>query len=147
MSWSTITTAQFLLRGFNSDERTKLQTAAGGDDGLAEILTAAIAEWRGVLEAAGYAIDDSDTTTVPPSCHRHIIAQCRWELLVKFPALRQLQTDERKAAADVAEAKLKAINDHTASIESPETPAADVTPGPRFGAVSRDFEHDDEDGI
>jgi hypothetical protein len=146
MSWSTITTAQFLLRGFNSDERTKLQTAAGGDDGLADILTAAIAEWRGILEAAGYAMD-ATTTTVPPSCHRHIIAQCRWELLVKFPALRQLQTEERKAAADVAEAKLKTINDGTASIESPESPAADVTPGPRFGTVSRDYEYDDEDGI
>ena len=147
MSWSTITTAAFLAKGFNATERTQLQSAAGGDDGLSDLLTGAIAEWRGILEAAGYPIDEDDTTTVPPSCHRHIIAQVRWELLIKFPSLRNLQTDERKDAARDAKEKLKSIEDRTAAIEPPESPAGDVTPGPNFGTRDRNFTRDDQEGL
>lgn len=147
MSWSTITVADFLAEGFNSDERTKLQSAAGGDDGLQDILDAAIAEWRGVIQAAGYAIDETSSTTIPPSCRRHIIAQVRWQVLIKFPALRQLQTEERKDAAEKADDKLGKIEDAEASIESPETPATDVTPGPNFGTRDRYYTRDDQDGI
>lgn len=147
MSWSTITVAEFLLEGFNTTEREKLQAAAGGDDGLQDILDAAIAEWRGIIEAAGYTMDTASSSTIPPSCRRHIIAQVRWQVLVKFPALRQLQTEERKGAADDAKAKLAKIEDQEAAVESPETPAADVTPGPRFGTRTANFDSDDEDGI
>lgn len=130
MSWSTITAAEFVLEGFNADERAKLQTASGGDDGLATILSAAIAEWRGVMQAADYPIDETSATTIPPSCRRHIIAQCRWQVLIKFPALRNLQTEERKAAADEAKEKLAKIEDRKAAIESPLTPATDpLAPG------------------
>jgi len=147
MPWATITAAQFVNEGFNAAERAKLQTAAGGDDGLADILSAAIAEWRGIIEAAGYSIDTTDTTTIPPSCRRHIISQVRWQVLVKFPALRQLQTEERKGAAAEAKDKLGKIEDYEAVIESPVTPASDVTPGPSFGTRTRNFSRDDEDGI
>ena len=118
-TWITIAAADFIAEGFNTDERTKLQAAAGGDDGLAELLTSAIAEWRGTIEAAGNTLD-ADPTLIPPSCKRHIIAQVRWQVLVKFPALRQLQTEERKGAADVAEEFLKRIADGDQPIESPE---------------------------
>ena len=146
MAWSEITVVQFLLRGFNADERAKLQSAAGGDDGLQETLDAAVAEWRGVISAAGHDMDE-DEDTVPPSCQRHIIAQVRWELLLKFPALRQLQTEERGKAAEAAEEKLQSIANGDAGIESPETPAADVTPGPSFNTPTRNFEREDQDGL
>ena len=99
MTWQGISTAEFLAIGFTTDERTSVQAACGGDDSLASLITDAISEWRGVIEAAGYDID-SDTTLVPPSCRRHIIAQVRWQLLVKLSKLQQLQTEERKAAAE-----------------------------------------------
>lgn len=147
-TWATISVAQFLTEGgFSTDERSKLQAAAGGDDGLTEILAAAVAEWRGVMEAAQYEVDENSATTIPPSCRRHIIAQVRWSLLIKFPSLKQLQTDERKAAAEVAEEKLQKIEDREAAIESPEVPPSDTTPGPNFGTRTRDYERTDQDGL
>lgn len=123
MSWRTLSVAELILEGFNSDERAKLQTAAGGDDGLSETLTSAIAEWRGVMEAAGYEVD-ATTTKIPDSCRPHLIASVRWRLLVKFPALRMLQTEERKAEKDKADEKLERIEDQDAAIEPPTTPDA-----------------------
>lgn len=107
-TWTAIAAADFIAEGFNTDERTKLQSAAGGDDGLTEILASAIAEWRGVIEAAGTTLDP-DTTKIPPSCRRHIIAQARWQVLIKFPSLKQLQTEERKLAAEKADEILEQI--------------------------------------
>lgn len=146
MTWLGISVAQFLASGFTADERTAVQTACGGDDGLTSILSDAIGEWRGVIEAAGYDIDD-DTTLVPPSCRRHIIAQVRWQLLVKLSKLQQLQTEERKSASEVAQEKLDRIEEGKAAVESPEVPSDDQTPGPSFTTMTRNFELEDEDGI
>lgn len=146
MTWQGISTAQFLAIGFNATERTAVQAACGGDDGLSSLLTDAISEWRGVIEAAGYDID-SDTTLVPPSCRRHIIAQVRWQLLVKLSKLQQLQTEERKAAAEVAQDKLDRIEEGEASVESPDVPSEAQTEGPSFTAATNRYTWDDEDGI
>jgi hypothetical protein len=146
MAWAGISVTEFLAEGFSTDERASVQQACGGDDGLSSILAAAIAEWRGVIEAAGYDVD-ATTTTVPPSCRRHIIAQVRWQLLIKLSQLKQLQTEERKAAAVVAEGKLEKIEDGDASVESPESPAEDQEPGPSFTAATLNFTADDQDGI
>lgn len=145
-TWATISAADFIAKGFNADERTKLQSAAGGDDGLTSLLTGAIAEWRGVIQAAGYELD-SDTTTVPPSCARHIIAQVRWGLLVKFPALKQLQTEERRDQADKAEEVLSDIASGDRPVESPTDDEEDASPTPRFETPTRNFDRDDQDGI
>lgn len=126
--WVTITAADFVAEGFNSDERAKLQSAAGGDDGLAAILLSAIAEWRGVIQAADQQLD-ADPAKIPPSCRRHIIAQARWQVLIKFPALRQLQTEERKAAADRAEDVLKEIAAGERAVEAPGDPDEDTAGG------------------
>lgn len=108
MAWSTVSVADFIAEGFNSSERAAVQTAAGGDDGLEEILTAGIAEWRSAINAADVELD-ADITKVPPNVRRHLIAISRWQLLIKFPALRSMQTDARKEAADRAEDALQAI--------------------------------------
>lgn len=127
--WTTISSTEFIAEGFNPDERTTVQTAAGGDDGLDEILSKAIDEWRGVIDAAGYPLDTTVTNSIPPSCRRHIVAQVRWQLLIKFPALKQLQTDERKLAAQDAEKKLIRIEEGKAPIEEALTDSTDVPPG------------------
>ncbi len=108
MAWQTVTVADFIAEGFNASERSAVQTAAGGDDGLQAILDAGIAEWRSAINAADVELD-ADTTTVPPNVRRHLIAVCRWQLLIKFPALRAMQTDARKEAADRAEDMLMDI--------------------------------------
>lgn len=135
MAWSTIAAADFVAEGFNTDERTKIQAAAGGDDGLTAILAAAIAEWRGVIQAAGYELD-ADTSTVPPSCRRYLISQVRWQLLVKFPALKQLQTEERKAEAQKAEDVLTAIAEGDRPVEAP-TDEAETDPAGNWGGDTK----------
>lgn len=136
MPWSTITVAEFLLEGFNTTERASVLSAAGGDDGLATILTAAIAEWRGVIAAAGADLD-ADTTTVPPSTRRHIVAQCRWQLLVKLPNLPMLQTDARKEAAERAEEVLEMIAKRELPVEPPEEDDDEDLTGGSSGGQAR----------
>jgi len=136
MSWVAINVTQFIGEGFNTDERTTLQDVAGGDDGLTNILSAAIAEWRGVIEAAGFDLD-ADTTTIPPSCRRYIIAQVRWQLLVKFSQLKQLQTEERKAEAEKAEDVLTAIAEGKRAIEAAEEDDSDIPAGGNWGSETK----------
>lgn len=146
-TWQGITVAEFLAAGFNSTERSAVQAACGGDDGLSSLITDAIAEWRGTIEAAGYELD-ADTTLVPPSCRRHLIAQVRWQLLTKLSKLTQLQTQERKEAAEAAQEKLDRIESGDAAVEVPDdADEEDQNPAPSFTAATRNFELDDEDGI
>ena len=119
MAWSTVSVADFIAEGFNASERAAVQAAAGGDDGLSAILTAAIGEWRGAIAAAGGAVD-TDTTTVPPQVRRHLIASARWALLIKFPALKAMQTDARKEAAERAEEVLEQIAKGDLPVEPPD---------------------------
>lgn len=128
-TWSALSAAQFMTEGgLTADELTKLNAAAGGDCGLTEILASAVAEWRGVLSAAGYEVDATSATSIPPSCRRHIIAQVRWQVLIKFPALRQMQTEERKVAKDEAKEKLKSIEEGDAAVE-PGTTTTETSSG------------------
>jgi hypothetical protein len=116
MSWRTISTAQFLAEGFNATERTAVQTVAGGDDGLAEILTSAVGQWRGLIEAAGNTLGAVDT--VPDSIRPYLVAQARWALLLKFPSLRSLQTAEREKAKDRAEEIIDKVAEGNFPIEA-----------------------------
>jgi hypothetical protein len=133
MAWSTIAITDFIAEGFNESERTAVQTAAGGDDGLQEILDAAIAEFRSAIAAADVAMD-VDTTTVPPNVRRHLIAISRWQLLIKFPSLKSMQTDARKEAAERAEAILKEIAKGELPVEPGEQDAT-ITGGASGGQV------------
>lgn len=135
-TWTAISVADFLLEGFNPDERTKLQEAAGGDDGLSEILAAAIAEWRGLIEAGGNELD-VDTTKVPPSCRRHIIAQVRWQALIKWPQLGFQQSDQRKEAAEQADEILEAIATGERPVESPTSEATDISQAGNYGGETK----------
>lgn len=118
MDWVAISVSDFVTEGFSATERTAIEAAAGAG-GVAALLTSAIAEWRGVIDAAGHDLD-ADTTKIPPSCRRYIIAQVRWSLLLTLSQLKQLQTEERKAAADDAEEVLRDIASGERAIESPD---------------------------
>lgn len=118
MDWVAISVADFVTEGFSATERTAIEAAAGAG-GITALLTAAVAEWRGVIDAAGHELD-ADTTKIPPSCRRYIISQVRWSLLLTLSQLKQLQTEERKAAADSAEEVLRAIAEGDRAVESPD---------------------------
>lgn len=132
MDWVAISVTDFVTEGFSATERTAIEAAAGAG-GIAAILTGAIAEWRGVISAAGQEVD-ADTTLIPPSCRRHIIAQVRWSLLLTLSQLKQLQTEERKAANDAAEEVLTAIAEGDRAIEDPDEEADEVGAGGTWGS-------------
>jgi hypothetical protein len=116
VSWRSISIPQFLAEGFNATERTAVQSVASGDDGLADILTSAVAQWRGLVEAAGNTLGEPDT--VPDSIRPYLVAQARWALLLKFPSLRTLQTSEREKAKDRAEEIIDKLADGKFPIEA-----------------------------
>lgn len=135
IAWVTLSATEFITEGFNPTERTALTAAAGADD-VAAVLSAAIAEWRGVMSAAGQELD-ATTTTIPPSCRRYIIAQVRWQLLIKMSKLTQIQTEERKAAADQAEEVLRDIASGDRAIEDPTDDDDDAPTGGAWGSKTQ----------
>jgi hypothetical protein len=135
VAWVTLSAAEVVTEGFNTTERTAITAAAGADD-VAAIVAAAIAEWRGAIAAAGHELD-ATTTTIPPSCRRYIVAQVRWQLLLKLSKLTQLQTEERKAAADQAEEALNAIVSGDRSVEDPTDDDDDVDGGGAWGSKTQ----------
>lgn len=135
VDWVTLSATDVVTEGFNPTERTAITSAASADD-LAAIVTAAIGEWRGVISAAGFELD-ADSTKIPPSCRRYIVAQIRWQLLLKLSKLTQLQTEERKSAADQAEEALNAIASGDRAIEDPEEDDDDVSGGGTWGSKTQ----------
>ncbi len=134
MAWAAITDADFLLEGFNSTENDTL-TGVSISSGLTQILSAAVGQWRGVIEAADNELDP-DTTKVPASVRPYVIAHARWRLLVKFPQLRQLQTEERKDEAEKAEEVLREIAKGEFPIEPPEEDE-DISGGGNWGSETK----------
>lgn len=118
MSWTAPTTAMVTAE-FTAQEINAI-AAQQGTANLGGILSRVVAEVRGAIVAGGYAVD-ADTTLIPGGLHTAAIDVTRWRLLIAMPALKQLQTEERKAANDRAQAKLEKI---AAQQWSPEPPAS-----------------------
>ena len=131
MDWVTITSSDVLAEGFSATEQAAL--TAAGNSGVGVILTSAIGEWRGVIEAADHDLD-ADTTKVPPSCKPHIIAQVRWRWLISLSQLKQLQTEERKQAAERADEILDAIAEGDRAVEEVDEDDDDVGQGGAWGS-------------
>ena len=106
MPWRTLTDADVLAE-FTPAEQTTLRNIQGATDALPRILGDTAGEFIGAMNAAGYATNNDGS--VPDQLRRHIIARARWGWLIAFPALKALQTAERKAAADAAEKVLEAV--------------------------------------
>ncbi len=132
--WVTIAAADVIAEGFHSTEKAVLVSIAAADD-MAAIVSSAIAEWRGVIDAAGFDLDVAGT--IPASCRRHITAQIRWQFLVKFSSLKQLQTEERKAEADRAQDFLDAISKGEQPIEDPIEDDEDAATGGAWGSETK----------
>lgn len=127
MSWRALAEAATLIEGFNPSEQAALTAAAGAVDGMTTILTSAILEARGIVQAAGAATLPTDATALPDSLRPHVIALARWRWLVAFPALKSLQTDVRKEAAEKAEEILGLVATGKRPVEA-DAAADAVTP-------------------
>lgn len=116
MAWSAPTTA-IVLAEFTGKEADMI-SAQQGTDNLSGILSRAVAEIRDAIMAGGYAVD-TDATKLPAGLHTVAIDITRWRMLVAIPALKLMQTEERKSAFDAAQAKLKAIANQEWAVEPP----------------------------
>ena len=113
--WHQLTESDLLL-GFAPAEATALDAIAG--DQRTSFLQRAVAKTRGAIGAGKYSLGPDGTT--PDQLDSEVAAIARWELLSSFPSLKRLQTEDRKKAADDAQAVLEAVRNHEHAIEPPE---------------------------
>lgn len=125
MSWQ-IPTADDVLSEFTPTENAAISTLMGSGSldstaKLSAVLTRVIAEVRAYIMSGDYALDD-DPLTIPLGLFNDAIAIARWRFLVSVPALKQLQTDERKDAYKDALTKLALIAKGEFAVEPPVPP-------------------------
>ncbi len=122
MAWSAPTTSD-VLSEFTPGDAAVIKNQQGGIDNIASILSRVVAEVRDAIRSGGYDLD-ADTTKLPLGLHNDAIAITRWKLLIALPALKAMQTEERKKAYEDA---LKKLGDIAAQKFAPEPPTAGTT--------------------
>jgi hypothetical protein len=134
MAWEILTTED-VLSEFTLAEAAALRTLQGSGSGsglpfanIDLIVAHAIDEVRGFIAAGGYTVDPILDNSIPVGLFEDGIALARWRVLIAVPALKQLQTQERKEAFDEALKKLMLIAAQQFSVESP-TPDANPKTG------------------
>ena len=100
-TWSTLT-ANNVLAEFTPVEKSTLNGVQGVTTALAGIVTGVSGQVRKAYMDGGRPTD-ADVTTIPASEFERAIAIARWKWLNSFPALKSMQTDARKKAAEDAE--------------------------------------------
>lgn len=117
MAWNTLSSAQVISEGgFSSDEKTKLETAAGTGADLDSVLDSVIDTVRGTIAAAG--MTPGSSGTIPDSLRQDVIAAVRWSWLISFPSLAALQTDARRDANERAQDRFDAISEGKRRVEN-----------------------------
>src|SRR5579863_94327 len=119
MSWNTIATTDVL------DELSPQETAAfnaiqGASTTQDNILTRVVNSARGSLKAGGNQLDVPGT--IPDQLRNDVIDITLWRWLKKFPALKNLQTRERKDSYDDAMTRLQDVAVGKFKIELPAAP-------------------------
>jgi hypothetical protein len=125
MAWSTISIAE-VLDELSPQEAAAFNAIQGASGTQANILTRVVNMARGSLKAGGNQLDAAGT--VPDQLRNEVIDLTLWRWLKKFPALKNLQTKERKDAADAARATFREVAVGGMRIELPA--AADPVPAP-----------------
>jgi len=131
MSWEVLT-SEDVLSEFTVAEASSIRSLQGSGSGsglpfgnIDVIVATAIDEVRGYIIAGGYPLPASPDNALPAGLFADAIAIARWRLLIATPSFKQLQTDERKEAFELALKKLALISQQQFAIEPP-TP--DVNP-------------------
>jgi hypothetical protein len=118
MAWSAPSAAD-VLSEFTADEQEILDAVQGVEtSSVAAILGRVVAEVRDSIRSGGYALADG-VTTLPLGLHGAAIDLTRWRWLISVPALKALQTDARKKAAEDSLKKLEKIAAQEWAVEPP----------------------------
>src|SRR5579862_1735369 len=121
MAWTAPVEAD-VMSEFTADEAATIAATQGAVDNLPAILGRVVEEIRDAIRSGGYDLA-TDATTIPGGLHNACIDLARWRLLVSFPQLKSMQSQERADAAKRADAKLEKISRQE---YVPEPPAAGV---------------------
>lgn len=127
-TWTTPSTGDVTAQ-FSPQEIATF-TATQGAANLAAVLAKVVDEIQGAILGGGYCTQADLTANsgkLPPDLHNDAIAMARWNLLISLPALKQLQTEERKLAAERATAKLAKISSAQCSVRPPTAPTTSRT--------------------
>lgn len=100
-AWSPLTTDE-VTSEFTPAEMNALNNIQASAGSLAQICTRVTELIRKAYTDGGRELGDAGT--VPEGEKTRAIALARWRLLISFPALKSMQTPERKKAAEDAEA-------------------------------------------
>lgn len=100
-TWSQLTTDD-VLGEFTNVEHTVLVNIQKGSDALSGIITGVVDQVRKAYLDGGRGVI-GDEGTIPDGEKPRAIAIARWKLLISFPALKYMQTAERKTAHDDAQ--------------------------------------------
>src|SRR5882757_10593394 len=127
MSWNPINVSDVDV---SPQEQAALNNIQGSSAKQAQILAKVIVAIRGKVAAGGNQLDEDGT--IPDQLQMEAMDIIRWRWLTAFPALKQLQTPERKAAYDEAMATLKEISKKSSDIkvELPNAATAQNNPSP-----------------
>ena len=133
MSWLPITTPENIQ---------------GASNTLAGILDRTVRAARGAILAGGNTVSATDGT-IPDQVRADVVAIARWKWLISFPAMRNMQTGERKQDASDAQARLDNIANGKPKVEAPTDPQAqtNLVQMPSTTARERDMEITDQDGL
>jgi hypothetical protein len=136
MAWSA-PTSDLVLSEFTPQEAAAIQRIQGANS-LPAIFARVVNEIRDYIRAGGYNLDP-DETKIPDGLHNDSIDLTRWRLLISLPALRSLQTEERKNACERAEKKLDRIAAQKFAVEEPTLPddPPPVTPAGTWGGPNK----------
>ena len=99
MAWRNIQTND-ITKKFTVNEQALLSAASGAGSALQTHLTDTIGKFLGALSALGY---NTAGSGVPDQLRDDIMAYACWKWLDDFPAMKAMQTDQRKAAYEKAE--------------------------------------------
>lgn len=101
-TWSQLDTAE-VIGEFNPPEQAVLnRIRATEDDPLPGIIVRVMDQVRKAYRDGGRIVDVTEAT-IPDGEKPRAIAIARWKLLLAFPALKNLQTADRKSAHDDAQ--------------------------------------------
>ena len=123
--WSTPSKDDALI---SPQEKASLSAIAGAADALQRILDQEIAAARGAILAGGGRVDQDGT--VPDQIIPDLLAIAAWRYLNSYPALKSLQTAERKRLYQDARALMKQISRSEVRVELPAIGQALDTPTP-----------------
>lgn len=115
MPWNQISVAD-VLGEFTPAEKATLQAIQAADF-LPDLLARVLGQARGSIAAGGYAVGEEGT--IPDQLTGDVVALTRWRLLISFPQMKALQTEDRRKAAERAEERFDLVANQKLNVEAP----------------------------